>query len=98
MKGVYDSDIIKKWQLFSKKCSRELIDRNCSDNDVGGVAMLESATEDNKLFHIFFFKEPDSVMNIMSLWVTIGDLEGGDTKHKYKSRDDECLVSIFKDW
>ena len=56
--------------------------------------MLEAATEDGKSFSIFFFKEPDYMMNIMASWMTLDELEGADTKHNYKGRDGESLVKL----
>ena len=54
--------------------------------------MLESATEYGKPFPIFCFKYPDYVINIMSSWMNLGEMEGDNTKHNYKGRDGESLV------
>ena len=42
--------------------------------------MLEPATEYGKSLCIFFFKDPDYVMKNVSCWITLDDLEGGNTK------------------
>ena len=91
-KGVYAGAIIKKHQYFPNSVPGDLIDRHFANKEVGGVDMLEAATEDSKPFRIFYFKEPDYVMNIMASWMTLDELEGGNTKRNYKGRDGESLV------
>ena len=34
--------------------------------------------------------------NIIELWTTLDELEGGNTKHNYKGRDGESPVKSFK--
>ena len=63
---------------------------------MGDVDILEDTTEDSNPLFILFFKEPGCVMNIMVSWMTIDELEGGNMKRKYKRRDGESLVGIFK--
>ena len=54
--------------------------------------MLDAAKENGKTLCILFFKEPDYVMSIMALLMTLDDLEGANKKHNYKVRDGESLV------
>ena len=42
--------------------------------EVGGLDMLEYATEDSMEFRIFFFKDTDCVMKIMALWMIFDEL------------------------
>ena len=42
--------------------------------EVGGVDMLEYATEDSMEFRIFFFKDTDCAMKIMALWMIFDEL------------------------
>ena len=58
-----------------------LVDWNFANKEAGDVDILEASKEDGKPFHIFCFKEPDYLMNIMELCTTLDDLEGGNTKH-----------------
>ena len=84
--------------LLDKKCSRGSHRTAFSDKEVGDVDMLEDSTGGGKIFHILCFKETDYVMNIMALWMTLDELEGGNKKHNYKGRDSEFLVKNFKYW
>ena len=58
--------------------------------------MLEADTEYGKPFCIFFFKEPDHVMNIMVPWMTLDDMEGANMNRNYKGMGGDSLVKIFK--
>ena len=40
-------------------------------------------TEDNKLSEIFRMKEPDYVMKIMVIWITLDGLEGARTRRDF---------------
>ena len=42
--------------------------------------MFQADIEDGRPFRIFYFKQFDYVMNIMALWITIDELEGGNTE------------------
>ena len=44
------------------------------------MGMIEARTEDNKLFKIFCMKDPDYVMKIMTICMTLGELEGAKTR------------------
>ena len=52
-------------------------------------APSRDATEYGKPFHIFYFKYPDYMINIMSPWLTLDELEGANTRRDYKGRDGE---------
>ena len=63
--------------------------------------MLEAVTEDDpegKAFKIFCFKESEYVMKIMATWKKLEDLDGADTRRKYKGRDGQSLIRQFKYW
>ena len=83
---------------IGQKFPGDLIDRNFPDKEVGGVDMLEAATEDGKTFHIFCFKETDYMMKIMVSWMNLADMEGTNTKRIYKGRYGDPPVNIFKYW
>ena len=95
-KRLYAGTLIKKRQYWPKIVPGDLIDRKFANKEVGGVDMLEAATEDGKPFLIFCFKYPNYVMKIMISWMTLDELEGANTKRNYKGRDGESLVKIFK--
>ena len=95
-KVFYVGALIKKRRYYSKIATGDPIERIFVYKDVGGVVMLEAATEFGKTFFIFFFKDPDYVMNIMSSWMTLDELEGASMKRNYKGRYGESLVKVFK--
>ena len=66
---MYASALIKKQRYWSKLVTGELIDTHFEDKDIGDIGMLETITQDNKLFKIFCIKEPYSVMKIMAIWM-----------------------------
>ena len=45
--------------------------------------MIESITEDNKLFKIFCMKEPDYVMKTMVSLMVLDELESAKTKRDF---------------
>ena len=45
--------------------------------------MIEARTEYNKLFKIFFMKDPDYVMKIMASWVALSELERSRTRRDF---------------
>ena len=49
----------------------EFIDTHFDFKEVSDVVMIETSTEDNKLFKIFLLKDPDYVMKIMVSWMTL---------------------------
>ena len=65
-KYVYAEALMKKRCCWPKVVHWDLIDAHFLDNDVGDVVMIESITQDNKSFRIFFVKDPDYVINIMA--------------------------------
>ena len=73
-KGVYDGALIKKLQYWPKIAPRDIIDRNSKGKEVGGVYMLEDATEDSNIFLILYFKDTDCMMNFVAYWMTLDDL------------------------
>ena len=63
--------------------------------------MLEAITEDvteGKAFNIFCFREPEYVMKVISTCMTLKELDGADTRRKYKGQDVQYLVSQLKYW
>ena len=75
-KVVYAGDLIKKCRFWPKGVPGNLVGRNFAYKEVGGVDILEDATEDGRPFHIFCSKKPDYIMKIMASWMTLDDLEG----------------------
>ena len=73
-KGVYASSMIKKRRYRTKVFPGDLIDNQFEDKEVGDVEMIETRTEDNKLFKIFSMREPDYVTKRMASWVTLEEL------------------------
>ena len=64
-KGVYAEALIKKRGWWLKGILGELIETYFENNKVDDVGMIEAITEYNKLFKIFFIKNPDCVIKIM---------------------------------
>ena len=91
-KAVHTGALIKNRWYWPKSVPEDLFGRNFSDKEVGGVDMLEAVTEDGKSFLILFFKDTDYVMKIIELWMTLGELEGGNTKGNCKGRGGDYLV------
>ena len=66
--------------------------------------MIEVRTEYNKFFGIYCMKDPDYVKNIMASWMTLGELEGANTrgelidsigmkeKNKFTSRNQSGVI------
>ena len=85
--GVYADVLIKKRKYWPKGVPGDSIDQYFSDKDVTHVDMLEAITEkvpDVKAFNIFCFKGPEYAINIMSIWMTLEELDGADTRQEYK--------------
>ena len=95
-RGVYAGALVKKRWYWTKSVSGDLIDWNFADKEVGVVDMLDAAIEEVKPIRIFGFNKPDYVMKIMSLWMTLDELEGVNMKRNYKGRYGESLVKVFK--
>ena len=57
-------------------------------------APSRDATEYGKPFHIFYFKYPDYMMNIMPECITIDDSNGANMKCNYKGRYGDYLLKI----
>ena len=95
-RGVYAGALVKKRWYWTKSVSGDLIDWNFADKEVGVVDMLDAAIEEVKPIRIFGFNKPDYVMKIMSLWMTLDELEGVNMKRNYKCRDGESLEFFSK--
>ena len=65
-KGVYAEALIKNCHYCQKLFPGEINDTHFEDKQFGNVGMIQARTEDNKLFIIFFMKEPDNFMRIMA--------------------------------
>ena len=57
--------------------------------------MVESITEDNKLFKIFCMRYPDYVMKIMASWTTLDELEGARTSRYFIDRSGTKDINDF---
>ena len=79
-KGVYEADMIKKWNYRPKGVPGELIANHFEDKEFHNVVMIEVRIEGNKLFKIFCMKEPNYAMKIMVSWRTLDKLEGTTTR------------------
>ena len=55
VKVVYGLAILKKRRYWTKSVPGDLIDRNFADKKVGGVDMMEDATEDGNKLRILCF-------------------------------------------
>ena len=58
-KYSYVADLIKKCRYWPKLVPGDLIDTCFGDKQVSDVGMIETKTEDNKLFKTFFIKDLD---------------------------------------
>ena len=67
--------IIKKRSYWPKGVPWGLTDTHFQDKEVSDVDILEARTQENKPFQLFFFKELYYVMKIMSIWMTLDELE-----------------------
>ena len=97
--GVYAAALIKKRKYWPKGVPGDAIDEYFSDKDVTHVDIFEAITEEGpegKAFKIFSFKELEYVMNIMTTWMTLEELDEADTRRQYKGRDGESLARLFK--
>ena len=86
----------KKHQYWTESFQVDLIDRHFSDKGVEDVEILEDATEDGHPLRILCLKETDYVMKVMASWITLDELEGGNTKCNYKGRYGESIVTFFQ--
>ena len=86
-KGVYAGSLINKRLYWPEGVPGDLIDTHFEDKEVGDVGMIESRTEDRKLFIIFCMKLPDYVMKIMASWMTLDELEGVRSRQYFIDRN-----------
>ena len=70
-KYVYAGSLIVNQHYWLKGVTEDLVDTHFQDEEVGDVYMLKSKTQDKKMFHTFFMKEPDYVMKMMEIWITL---------------------------
>ena len=82
----YAAALIKKQHYWSNIVTGDLIDTHFENKEVIYVGILEARTKDNKLFKVFFMKDPNYVMKIMSSWVTLDELEGARTRRDFIER------------
>ena len=82
-RGFYVSALINKRHYCPKGVPGDLIGNHFEDKYVSDVGMKEVITEDNKLSEIFRMKEPDYVMKIMVIWITLDGLEGARTRRDF---------------
>ena len=61
----------------------DFFNRHFAEKEVGGVYMLEDATEDNNTLCILCFKDTDYIMKVMASQMTFNELEEANTKQKY---------------
>ena len=73
-KGVYAKALINKWHYWLKVVPGDLIDTHFEDKKVSDIRIIETLTEDDKLFKLFCIKEPDYVMKIMASWMILDEL------------------------
>ena len=82
-KGFYAAALIKKRRYWPKGVPGDLLDTHFEDKEFGDVGIIEARNEDNKLFKVFFMKDPDYVMKIMVSWRTLDELEGETTRRDF---------------
>ena len=94
-KGVYAGAIIEKRRYWPKGVPGGLIDTHFQDKEVGGVDILEARTQENKPFQIFCMKEPDYVMKIMAIWMTLEELDGAKTRRDFADSSGTKQTKLF---
>ena len=75
-----------------------LINDHFEDKDGNDVLMLEAITQGNKLFRIFYMKEPYYVMKIMESWMTLDELEGANTRIYFIDSSGTKYMKHFTYW
>ena len=94
-KGVYEEYLIKKRCYCLKVVPGKLIGNHFEGKYVSDSVVIESITEDNKLFKVFCGKESDYMMKIMASWVTLGDLEDANTRRYFIDRSGTKETNYF---
>ncbi len=86
--GVFAAALIKKKRYWPKYIPGDEIIKHFDDKEVGATdawfGMLNGVN-----FHVFAMKEPDYVMQIMSTWQTVREMEKGSTAHTIKANRQE---------
>ena len=57
--------------------------------------MLDKITQENKLFQIILMKDMDYLIKIVSIWITLDELEGGLTRRDFADRSVTKQTKIF---
>ena len=94
-KGVYTAALIKKWRYWPKGVPGNLIDNHFEDKEVSDVGMIEARPEDNKLFKMFFMKDLDYMTKIMTIWMTLNELEGERARRDFIDSSDTKETKHF---
>ena len=83
-RGVYGVVLIKTRQYWLRNVPDNNIDKQFEGKKMGAVDFLEMKTYEGNFFKIHCVKESNYVMKLMSLWMTLSDLEGANTKRDWK--------------
>ena len=97
-KVIYVAALIKKRRYLPRAVPGYLIDTHFEDKEVGDFGMIEARYEGNKLFKIFCMKEPDYVMKIMVIWMTLDELEGESTRRHFIESSGKKKKKQFTYW
>ena len=81
-KGVFGAALIKKRRYWPENIKGDEIDAHFSSKEVGNVDAVKQV-EDGAAYHVFFMKEPDYVMKIMTTYGT-SDSTDKRTRRKFK--------------
>ena len=79
-KGIYSGALIKNRHYWPKGVPGYLIDTHFQYKEVDSVNMIGSIIQYNKPFRIFCMIDLDYVMNIISSWMVLDELEGAKTR------------------
>jgi hypothetical protein len=91
--GVFAAALIKKRRYWPKYIPGDDIIQHFDDKEVGAVDAL-FGTLNGVNFHVFAMKEPDYVMQIMSTWQTLREMEKGSTARTIKVNGQETRVTF----
>ena len=77
---MYVEYLIKKRCYCTKGVLGDIIDAYFEDKYISDAVIIEAITEYNNLFKMFCMKDPDYVMKITSIWITLNESEGAEKR------------------
>ena len=93
--GLYASALIKKRHYWPKFIRGDEIKQHFLDKAVGSVDAWPGKL-DGVPFYVFSMKEPDYVMNMMSTYGTLNEVDDANTKRHYTDGDGNEVSIEFK--